>query len=215
MNVIAPTPPFLSQMPPLPSSLSRPANASDLIRLQREATIARQEAAESAEAYAQARDENTDLITQLTDSNAAYDRMAEQLERTAQDLQSLLSGAVSVAVADAQKRASTAEQEVAALRVELKNARTVVRSRSQSPDRQFRLCSRANSPASRAISPTSSSSPLGLQSVIPPTSAAYGSACREKQCFREHAPYAQVLTSIMNKRYLNIMPLSMYFQNHW
>lgn len=162
------------------SSSARPANVSDLARLQREATIARQEAAESAEAYAQARDENTDLISQLTDSNAAYDRMAEQLERTAQELQSLLSGAVSVAVADAQRRASVAEQEVAALRAELRNARAAVQSRSQSPERRLPFDSnvhspgsRANSPGSRAISPSSGSSPLSLQGVTLPSACAF------------------------------------------
>lgn len=131
-------------------------DGTELIRLQREATIARQEAAESAKAYAQARDENTDLIAQLTNSNASYDRMAEQLERTAQELQALLSGAVSVAVADAQNRASVAEKEVTALRVQLSNAQAAFRSRSQSPERrrEFR---------SPVLSPGSVGSPVHLQ----------------------------------------------------
>lgn len=111
----------------------RLADGSELIRLQREATIARQVAAESARAYAQARDENTDLLAQLSDSNASYDRMAEQLERTAQELQALLSGAVSVAVADAQKRAYAAEKEATALRAQLSSAQAAFRSRSHSP----------------------------------------------------------------------------------
>lgn len=124
---------------------SRHVDGPELVRLQKEAAIARLEAAESAEAYALARDENTDLIAQLTNSNAAYDRMAEQLERTAQELQGLFSGAVSVAVADAQKRATAAEKEVAALRTQLCSAQAAFRSRSQSPERK---CLSASSPTS-------------------------------------------------------------------
>lgn len=125
----------------------RTSDGPELLRLQREATIARQEAAESAEAYAVALDENTDLIAQLTDSNDAYDRMAEQLERTAQDLQALLSGAVSVAVADAQKRAFAAEKELSALRSQLNNAQATFRSRSQSPERRREVQSPVSSPS--------------------------------------------------------------------
>jgi hypothetical protein len=71
------------------------------LQLQEQARIARQDAERNAAACAKALRENQDLISQLSDSNAAYDRMAEQVERTAYDLRSLLSGSIPILVSSA------------------------------------------------------------------------------------------------------------------